>query len=117
MKKIIILIISILTISSGIFAQGVGINDDNSAPDNSAMLDVKSNSKGILIPRIDFNDKPATPATGPEGNDAFYFYNGTSWAKIATSAGTDADWTISGNNMYSAVSGNIGIGNTSPQGN
>ena len=28
--------------------------------------------------------------------------------------GTDNDWTISGNNMYSAVSGNVGIGTTSP---
>lgn len=123
MKKIIILIISILTITSGIFAQGVGINDDNSAPDNSAMLDVKSNSKGILVPRIDFNDKPATPATGlliyvtvngPEGNDAFYFYNGTAWTKIAGSGGTDSDWTISENDMYSSVSGNIGIGTSTP---
>jgi hypothetical protein len=26
----------------------------------------------------------------------------------------DDDWTISGNNVYSAVSGNVGIGNTSP---
>jgi hypothetical protein len=30
------------------------------------------------------------------------------------SAGGDSDWTISGNNMYSAVSGNVGIGTTSP---
>ena len=30
------------------------------------------------------------------------------------SAGVDGDWTISGNNMFSAVSGNVGIGTTSP---
>jgi hypothetical protein len=33
-------------------AQGVGINDDASAPDNSAMLDVSSISKGFLPPRM-----------------------------------------------------------------
>jgi hypothetical protein len=30
------------------------------------------------------------------------------------SAGGDSDWTISGNDMYSAVSGRVGIGTTSP---
>ena len=34
------------------FAQSVGINDDGSSPDSSAMLDVKSTSKGMLIPRM-----------------------------------------------------------------
>ncbi|MCP4711329.1 MAG: hypothetical protein GY869_22140, partial [Planctomycetes bacterium] len=28
--------------------------------------------------------------------------------------GTDNDWTVNGSNMYSAVSGNVGIGTTSP---
>jgi hypothetical protein len=32
----------------------------------------------------------------------------------AISAETDGDWTISSSNMYSAVSGNVGIGTTSP---
>ena len=30
--------------------------------------------------------------------------------------GADSDWTISGNDMYSAVSGNVGIGTTTPSG-
>jgi hypothetical protein len=29
--------------------------------------------------------------------------------------GIDLDWTVAGNNMYSNVSGNVGIGNASPQ--
>jgi hypothetical protein len=36
------------------------------------------------------------------------------YALHATTAGTDNDWTISGNNLTSAVSGNIGIGTTNP---
>jgi hypothetical protein len=33
---------------------------------------------------------------------------------VAGGGGSDGDWTISGSNMYSAVSGNVGIGATSP---
>jgi hypothetical protein len=56
------------------------------------MLDVKSADKGILIPRVDFNNLPLTPATGllvyvtangPDGNNAFYYYDGLQWQKIA----------------------------------
>ncbi len=45
-------------------------------------------------------------------------YNGTSWICAAddgsAGSGTDSDWTVSGNNMFSAVTGNVGIGTTSP---
>ena len=33
---------------------GVAITDDGSNPDASAMLDVKSTSKGVLVPRLNF---------------------------------------------------------------
>ena len=42
----------------------VSINTDGSAPDPSAMLEIKSNNKGLLLPRIDFNNRPANPAMG-----------------------------------------------------
>jgi uncharacterized protein (TIGR02145 family) len=47
----------------------VGINTDNSAPDNSAILDVKSASKGILPPRValvaaNFPDPVVLPTKG-----------------------------------------------------
>jgi hypothetical protein len=38
----------------------------------------------------------------------------TPYALYAKTAGGDSDWTISGNNMYSTPSGNVGIGTTSP---
>ena len=123
MKKVLILIIIIVTGWTYVHSQNVGINDDGSDPDAAAMLDVKSTNKGILIPRIDYNNKPATPPTGllifvtangPDGDNAFYFYNGSSWEKVAGGAGSDSDWTVSGNDMYSAVSGNVGIGTTAP---
>jgi hypothetical protein len=71
----------------------VAINEDGSPPDPSAMLDVQSWNKGLLPPRIDFNDRPnpAAPglliyvtANGPLGNDALYFFDGTYWRKITS---------------------------------
>lgn len=36
------------------------------------------------------------------------------YATVAVAAESDSDWTISGSDMYSAVSGNVGIGTSSP---
>jgi hypothetical protein len=64
MKKLFILILMLLILYCSSSAQ-VGINNDNSAPDNSAMLDVKSTIKGVLLPRMtraqrDVMDGPVT---------------------------------------------------------
>lgn len=69
-------------------AQNVGINTDASTPDNSAMLDVKSTDKGMLIPRMTAAQKDliASPATGlliyqTDGTNGFYFNQGTPTVK------------------------------------
>ena len=92
----------IVLFSLGTYAQ-VGINTDNSTPDGSAMLDIKSTEKGLLIPRMDSAQRVtiATPATGllvyqTDGTDGFYFYNGTAWVSLSdashiTSTLADAD--------------------------
>lgn len=49
-KPLLLLLLLFLSYRAG--AQNVGINADGSAPDNSAMLDVKSSSKGLLPPRM-----------------------------------------------------------------
>ena len=51
MKTTLLTGVFILSMYGQIYSQ-VGINTDNSVPDNSAMLDVKSIEKGILIPRM-----------------------------------------------------------------
>jgi len=65
MKKSTFLIAMLLLVSSELFAQ-VGINADNSAPDPSTMLDVKSTDKGFLPPRMTFTEMTAiaNPASG-----------------------------------------------------
>ncbi|MCP4001420.1 MAG: hypothetical protein GY727_10975, partial [Gammaproteobacteria bacterium] len=77
------------------FAQ-VGINTDGSSPDTSALLDVKSTTKGMLIPRMTTTQRTAIslPATGllvfDETTGGFWFYNGTAW--VSLSAGSDHDF-------------------------
>ena len=72
------------------FGQSVGINTGSSI-DSKSMLEVRSTNKGILIPRIDYNNRPLASvqsgtlifvtANGPYGNNAFYYYNGSTWLK------------------------------------
>jgi hypothetical protein len=61
-------------------AQNVAINADGTAADNSAILDVKSTTQGMLIPRMTQTQRNliGTPATGlmvyqTDGTSGFYF--------------------------------------------
>lgn len=65
MKKNVLTLLVIATFSITSFAQ-MGVNSDNSAPDASAQLDIKSTDKGLLIPRLTTIQRNAilTPAIG-----------------------------------------------------
>ena len=93
----------VLLITSKIFAQNVVVTDDATyTPDASAILDVKSTTKGLLIPRIDLDDaSTATPISSPatgliiynsggDAPDGFYYWNGSAWISFITSL-SDAD--------------------------
>ncbi|BDS14623.1 tail fiber domain-containing protein [Aureispira anguillae] len=109
----------ILFIHSQLWSQGgVGINNDNSSPDNSAMLDVKSTDKGLLTPRMTESQRNAisSPATGllifqTDGTSGFYYYNGSTWQAVGV---IDNDWSINSNDMHNANTGRVGIGTTTP---
>jgi len=84
MKKLFILITMLLLLSNIMIAQ-VGINSDNSTPDPSAMLDVKSTNKGFLPPRMTtaLRDAISQPAAGltiyNTSKNCNETYNGSSW--------------------------------------
>jgi hypothetical protein len=81
-------------------AQSVAINTDGSLPDNSAVLDVKHTSKGVLLPRLSQaqRNQIVNPATGllvyqTDNQPGFYYYNGSSWALVgANSNGAKRLW-------------------------
>ena len=61
------LIFSLITlINTRTFSQGVSINGTGARADTSAMLDVESTVKGVLIPRMSTSQRNAivTPAAG-----------------------------------------------------
>ncbi len=96
----------------------VAINKDGSSPDSSSVLDIKATDGGLLIPRMATSQRDAisSPATGlmvfDTNENDFYYYNGTVWTQFSSVG--DSDWIVSGDDMYSAVSGDIGIGTTTP---
>lgn len=93
--------------------QSVAINTDGSVADATALLDVKSSTKGMLIPRMTTAQRTgiATPATGllvfDTDTNAFWYYNGTAWMKLDVAGN---NWSITGNSGTTA--GTNFIGNT-----
>ncbi len=96
MKISIIFAAAALLISQFSLAQ-VAVTTDGSGPDASAMLDVKSTTKGVLVPRMTAAQRAliATPAAGllvyqtdiPAG---YYYYN-AGWRKVIDGLATPAN--------------------------
>jgi len=85
MKQITLLVIAMLINSGILYAQGIAINADGSAPNGSAMLDVKATDKGILIPRLtNFNSDDIK----------LEYWDGSKWKTMVTktsSSGSSSD--------------------------
>jgi hypothetical protein len=67
MRKLCVLLPIFIFLNCSILnAQSVGINTDGSAPNGSAMLDIKSPTKGLLIPRVALTaTNSASPLSSP----------------------------------------------------
>lgn len=115
-----LLLIFLLAIGISIQAQ-VAVNTDGTAPDNSAMLDVKSTTRGILAPRMTLAQRNAivSPATGlmifqTNGTPGYYYNSGTPAAPAWTLVGSNAgQWLNNGTSIYYNL-GNVGIGTDTP---
>jgi hypothetical protein len=108
MKKALKLLGTFLFVSFTLITNAqVGINSDGSSPDASAMLDIKSTTKGILIPRMTTAERTAigTPATGLMVFDideaAFWYYNGAAWSAIGGSSAFTSENGITHSNNNS----------------
>jgi hypothetical protein len=98
------------------FAQNVGISSSASfTPDASAGLDVNFTNKGLLVPRVALTASnvagpissptasllvynTATAGTSPNNViPGYYYWNGTAWVMLSTTAQTNANWSLTGN--------------------
>lgn len=103
MQQLLPVVFFLLLLPAFARAQAVSINTDASNPDPSAILDMKSTDKGMLVPRMTTGQRIAiaAPATGllvfDTKTGGFWFYNGTAWVDLSTPkklADTDGDTKI-----------------------
>ncbi len=89
MSRIIFALFCALLLFPALTAQNVGINDDGDLPHHSAMLDVRSTNKGMLVPRLDIvqRDSIHRPATGlliyqTDSIPGFYYFDKVEWIRL-----------------------------------
>jgi trimeric autotransporter adhesin len=115
MKKIFCFAVMCMFISNLIIAQSVGIN--NGTPHASAILDIKSNTKGLLIPRTSTISRLAivNPAKGlmlyDTTTSSFWFHNDSAWAQLSI---TNNSWNLAGNTVIDPDTNFIGTTNNQP---
>lgn len=112
------LFFSLISISQTFSQVGIG----TTTPNPSAALDIVSTQGGLLVPRMTLAQITALTVDAStsgllvyrtDTTPGFYYYDGTAWGTF-TGGGTNSDWTIVGNDMYNANSGNVGVGTTTP---
>jgi microcystin-dependent protein len=105
-----------LTLCSSLIWAQIGFNNPN--PDGSAIIDIVSSDKGLLVPRISSINRLAI--SSPRGSlivfdtdeGKFYFYNGTQWLSL------NEFERVAGSNEVALPVGNLSInGNVSAAGN
>lgn len=120
-------------------AQGVGISESTFSPSTQAILDLTSNRRGFLPPRMELNgnDLPITGTkptglmvhnvSGAIGPDGLYYWTGSAWVQVATVQGTVSgsgtvnylpkftpSGTVIGNSQLFDNGTNIGLGTNAP---
>lgn len=95
MKKInLFFLLAFLCLPTFLSAQNgnVAINNDGAAPDDDAILDIQSTTKGVLIPRMTTtqrmtlgnNNPPTSLLVFDVTTSSFWFYGTNGWAELAS---------------------------------
>ena len=109
MKKLVTYfgLVILMMITTNAFSQ-IAISDVSHTADASAVLDVYSNSLGMLTPRMAV--APSSPATGllyyNTGSNGFDYYDGSNWQTLDVAPSTP----LSHGRVYQAVPNYTGIG-------
>ncbi len=122
LKKLTVIFLLLIGFNNSVISQ-VLISDKEGNPDASAMLEIKSTDKGLLIPRMTTAQRnlvSAIPGLLIYDTDfgSFFLYGKNSfdkpgWIDLSTNAGI---WTRTNNNVYlSNTAYNVGIGTNTPK--
>ena len=103
MKRIILSFAVLLIGTAALMAQNVGIG--TITPDASALLELKTTTKGFLPPRMLAAEKKLIPSPKPglmiyqtDGTKGLYVYDGTNWIEVTTPSVTPVSaWLLTGN--------------------
>lgn len=92
----------------------VKVGDNPNSIDGSAVFEVESTNKGVLIPRMTSAQRQAiaSPAAGLQVYDtnanALYYYNGTNWVEVSPSSNSSNMFNTNGT-IPSSTSRTIGL--------
>jgi hypothetical protein len=119
-QNAIMLVLFSIIINLETYSQ-VSVNETGNPPDNSAMLDVSSINRGVLVPRMteDQKNSIANPANGlliyqTDNATGFWYFNGTYWVQAIGIQGPTGATGVAG---AIGVTGDVGaIGVTGPTG-
>jgi len=113
MKNVFLQSCFLLAAISASAQQNVGIG--TLSPHPKAMLELQATDKGFLMPRMTSAQRNAIAPSGTgiaglmvyDTNDSlFYYWNGIAWRNYG--------WKVTGSNVSSVASGNVGIGLSNP---
>jgi hypothetical protein len=127
-KKYLFLFLMLAFSTQRAFSQGVAVSSSNASPDPSAMFDVQSGDKGLLIPRVALtgtSDVATIPApatslliynTNTSGNvtPGFYYWSGSSWKRLAIGGVQVDGWNLTGNSGTNPDFNCIGTNDNQP---
>ena len=93
MKLAIISFVLLTFLFTNVLSQNITITDDeNYSPDNTALLDIKSTQKGVLVPRLTTAQRTSISSPAPglmvyDTDDQSFYYSGAKgWTKISSTA-------------------------------
>jgi hypothetical protein len=115
MKNIFALLLAAFSFSFTAIAQNVGIG--TSTPHASAALEINSNTRGVLVPRMTTAERTAiaSPAAGllvfDNTTNSFWFFNSGSWVELSVGS---AGWGVTGNGSTNPAINFIGTTDNQP---
>ena len=93
MKKFFLILLSSYCVSVVTNAQSVSVNTDGTTADASAIFDIKSTTKGFMLPRVTSAQRAviASPGLGllvfDTDTKTIWAYNGSAWTNLTTVGG------------------------------